>query len=219
LNYPLKSLARFLNFLDNIEGEAYPEEPSSHHDSISKQALEHLFTSYNIPVGARILDVGCGQGVALAPFRERGYAASGITLNDTDVAVCRSLGFDVHKMDQSFLEFDDASFDVIWARHVIEHSIMPYYTLTEFRRVLRSGGNMYLEVPGTGTVGHEQNPNHYSVLGHEMWLALLERSGFTVLETISYFSKCPQVASEEEVADEYWGFYCEAKNGSVESCL
>lgn len=208
MNYPLKSLARFLNFLDSLEVDAYPEAPSVHHDSISRQALDHLFSAYKIPPTARILDVGCGQGVALLPFRERGCVANGITLNDRDVAVCRSQGFDVYKMDQSFLEFDDASFDVIWARHIVEHSIMPYYTLTEFRRVLRSGGLMYFEVPATDTIGHERNHGHYSVFGREMWLALLERSGFIVSETISYFLDCPQAKSEEVIADEYWGFYC-----------
>ena len=189
--------------MNDLEGEAYAEAPSPLHDSVSKQAQEHLFATYPVPPAARVLDVGCGQGVALAPFKQRGCIATGVTLNDTDVAFCRAQGFDVHKMDQSFLEFGDASFDLVWARHVVEHSIMPYYTLTEFRRVLRPGGFLYLEVPGINTLGHERNPNHYSVLGQEMWLALLERSGFQVMETMSYFLK-----TIEGVPDEFWGFFC-----------
>lgn len=162
-----------------------------------------IFVTYPVPPQPRILDVGCGQGVALAPFRQRGCIATGVTLNDTDVAVCRAQGFDVHKMDQSFLEFKDDSFDLVWARHVVEHSIMPYYTLTEFHRVVRPGGFLYLEVPGINTIGHERNPNHYSVLGQEMWMALLERSGFQVMDTMSYLLKT--IAGEP---DKFWGFYC-----------
>lgn len=203
MNYSLKSLSRFLEFFDSLEGEAYAEVPAPLHNNISEQALDHLFSTYKIPSHARVLDVGCGQGVALEPFRQRGCIATGVTMNDTDVAVCQAQGFDVKKMDQSFLEFDDASFDVLWARHVLEHSIMPYYTLTEFCRVLRPGAVMYLEVPGTNTVGHEQNQNHYSVLGQEMWLALLERSGFQVMETIGYFLK-----TNIGEPDEFWGFFC-----------
>ncbi len=205
MNYPLSSLSRFLKFLDTLEGEAYAEAPFPLHDRITKQALEHLFTAYALPPCARVLDVGCGQGVALAPFRQRGCIATGVTLNDVDVAACRAQGFDVLKMDQSFLEFADASFDVVWARHVAEHSIMPYYTLTEFRRVLRPSGFLYLEVPAINTIGHERNPNHYSVLGQEMWRALLERSSFQVMETISYFLK-----TLEGPPDEFWGFFCVA---------
>ena len=204
MNYSLDSLARFLHFMDSLAGEAYAEAPSPGHDSVSRKSLEHLFAAYPLPPGARVLDVGCGQGVALAPFRESGCHATGVTLNDTDVALCRAQGFDVHKMDQSFLDFGESSFDVVWARHVVEHSIMPYYTLTEFRRVLRSGGVLYLEVPGANTLGHERNLNHYSVLGHEMWMALLERSGFQVAETISYYLETVEGAP----GDEYWGFYC-----------
>lgn len=139
----------------------------------------------------------------MIPFRQRGCIATGVTLNDTDLAACRAQGFDVRKMDQSFLEFGDGSFDVVWARHVVEHSIMPYYTLVEFRRVLRPGGFLYLEVPGVTAVKHEHNRNHYSVLGQEMWLALLERSGFSVRERMSYFLKVA-----DGMADEYWGFFC-----------
>jgi ubiquinone/menaquinone biosynthesis C-methylase UbiE len=105
-------------------------------------------------------------------------------------------------MDQSFLDFDDASFDLLWARHVLEHSFMPHYTLTEFRRVLRPGGIMYLEVPAPDTLLHERNPNHYSVLGKTMWTALLERSGFGIVGATDYFGETVDGRS-----DEYWGFY------------
>ncbi len=203
MNYSLNSLARFFKFLDSLEGEAYAEAPTPLHDNVSKQSMDHLFATYQVPAHARVLDVGCGQGVALTLFRQRGCIATGVTLNDTDVAICCAQEFDVHKMDQSFLEFEDSSFDLIWARHVVEHSIMPYYTLTEFRRVLKPGGFLYLEAPGINTLGHEQNPNHYSVLGQEMWVALLERSGFQVMETMSYFLK-----TLNGEPDEFWGFYC-----------
>jgi len=196
------SLGRFLTFLERIAVETYPEEPSTIHDAIIVRAMEDLFTNFPLPAAARILDVGCGQGVALKPFQERGFAPIGITLNATDAEACRAQGLDVRIMDQSFLDFDDASFDLLWARHVLEHSFMPLYTLTEFRRVLRPGGIMYLEVPAPDTLLHERNPNHYSVLGKPMWTSLMERSGFENTSTIDYFMK-----TVDDRADEYWGFF------------
>lgn len=211
MNYSLKSLSRFLTFLEKLTLDVYAEIPSPLHDSISKQALHHLLNSYAPPSAARVLDVGCGQGLALAPFTEYGCNVTGISLNDSDIDICLAQGFDVKKMDQSFLEFADASFDIIWARHVVEHSVMPYYTLSEFCRVLRPGGLLYLEVPGTNTVGHERNSNHYSVLGQQMWHALLERSGFQLNETTSYQSMCHFFETGENLPDEFWGFYCSSK--------
>lgn len=197
-----RSLARFLNFLEKIATDTYPEETSTWHTTITDEALKYLFGNFPLLSDAAILDVGCGQGVALKRFKEKGYAPIGITLNTTDAEVCQSLGFDARVMDQSFLDFDDASFDLVWARHVLEHSFMPHYTLTEFRRVLRQNAILYLEVPAPDTLLHENNPNHYSVFGKTMWESLLKRSGFAIAGTIDFYGTTP-----DGRADEYWGVF------------
>ena len=197
-----ESLVRLLFFMEKTATETYPEAPSSFHNEVTLSAMEYLFANFRLPSSASILDVGCGQGVALRPLQERGHKPVGITLNETDAKVCRTLGFDVRVMDQSFLDFDDASFDLVWARHVIEHSFMPYYTLTEFRRVLRPGGLLYLEVPSPDTLGHEHNPNHYSVMGKSMWESLIGRSGFTYAGAVDYHG-----STDEGRADCYWGMF------------
>lgn len=200
-----KQLARLVSFIDRIEDETYPETPLPIHNDITCKVLETLLPHCCTNKHARILDIGCGQGVALDFFREKGYlSAIGITLNDEDVSICRQKGHDVYKMDQSFLEFPDDSLDFVWARHVIEHSIFPYFTLTQFARVLAPGGMLYLEVPAPETSSlHETNQNHYSVLGRGAWVSLLGRSGFSMIH-------------EEKFAftagmgpDEYWGFICQ----------
>src|SRR6185369_11907082 len=118
-------LAKLVSFIDKIEGETYPETPSFIHSEITGKVLEILLPQH--PATARILDIGCGQGPALDIFKAKGYrSAVGIALNDEDVRICQENGHDVRKMDQSFLEFKNGSFDFIWARHVIEHSIFPY---------------------------------------------------------------------------------------------
>ncbi len=197
-----RSMARFLSFLDRIATETYPEVPSKCHIDITRDALNHLFNNFALPPHAQILDIGCGQGVALKPFHERGHKPIGVTLNATDASICKELGFDVRVMDQSFLEFDDGSFDLVWARHVIEHSFMPLYTLTEFRRVLRPGGILYMEVPAPDTLLHERNPNHYSILGKVMWSSLLERTGFSIAGTVDFFLDTPSGRT-----DSYWGYF------------
>lgn len=196
--------ARLVSFIARIESETYPESPTYLHSEITSQVLETLMAKSWINPDARILDIGCGQGPALDIFRDKGYlSAIGITLNDEDVLICREKGHDVRKMDQSFLEFPEGSFDFVWARHVIEHSIFPFFTLTEFARVLTPGGALYLEVPAPETsCHHETNPNHYSVLGHGAWASLLGRCGFVVHHEGRYAFPTPMGM------DEYWGFVC-----------
>jgi SAM-dependent methyltransferase len=200
------SFIRLASLLERCGHEAYPEPPSPIHNQITGKAIDFLFKNYFIPGAALVLDVGCGQGVALQHFTDHGCRPVGITLNQTDLDECRRQGFTVARMDQSFLDFADDTFDLVWARHVVEHSIFPYFTLTEFARVLKPGGLLYLEVPGAETAyKHELNANHYSILSHTMWMSLMERSGFVTAEEQKYYMK------GQDGPDEYWGFFSERR--------
>jgi len=193
-------------FFLKIENETYPEPISELHTGITENVLNKLIEKFSFPGNSKILDVGCGQGPALEFLQKNGYKPVGITLNDEDVRVCRSKGFEVYKMDQSFLEFENDSFDFIWARHCIEHSIAPFLTLSEFHRVSKNNSYLYIEVPAPDTAAHhENNPNHYSVLTKSMWSSLISRSGFAVLDVYTF--NLPLVIGP----DEYWGFMCKCE--------
>jgi SAM-dependent methyltransferase len=190
-------------FLDRLARDVYPEFPSSIHSEITDFALQRLDSLFPLQPGMVVLDVGCGQGPALEYFHSRQMEYLGITLSDEDIAACRAKGYHVEKMDQSFLTFVNGSHDLVWARHVIEHSIFPLFTLEGFSRVLKPGGMLYLEVPAPETsCHHERNPNHYSVLPKGYWHVLLERCGFRILDDVDYSFEVPAGP------DRYWGFYC-----------
>ena len=207
MDISIKQLNRLVAFLDGIERDAYSEPLSIVHSQVTQVAVRILLGKY-CSSGTRILDIGCGQGPALELFRNAGLQAIGVALNETDVRACQNRGFDAYVMDQSFLAFEDASFDIIWARHVLEHSIMPLYTLHEFYRVLRPGGILYVEVPASDTIArHEENPNHYSMLTRRGWEALFVKSGYQILEYKEYpllITAGPDAGHE----DMFWGFYC-----------
>jgi ubiquinone/menaquinone biosynthesis C-methylase UbiE len=192
---------RLETFLERIKGETYPEPASSLHTQISQKMVGVFQQKCDLELGARVLDVGCGQGVALELWQDQGYQPVGITLNETDVAVCRQRGFTVYAMDQSFLEFADGEFAAIWCRHCLEHSIFPYFTLSEFQRVLQPSGAIYIEVPAPDTSSrHQSNRNHYSVLGKTMWAELIQRSGFKLIDAID-------INFETALGnDTYWAF-------------
>lgn len=187
-------------FLEKLRGDIYPEAPSALHAQISQQMFAELSTHFPQGPGAKVLDVGCGQGVALEIFRDAGLDATGITLGP-DVEACRSKGLKVLEMDFAFLDFDDQSFDLVWCRHAIEHSVFPFFTLAELHRVLRPGGVLYLEVPAPDTsCRHQTNQNHYSVLGKSMWLELIRRVGFPLSRTYDLGFTVPAGP------DTYWAF-------------
>jgi SAM-dependent methyltransferase len=176
----MRDYSRFDAFLTALTGDIYPEAPSEPHLSITRTIIEQLWTGGLLRPGARVLDIGCGQGLALEQFRRLGVAATGITLGP-DYEVCRAKGFDVRPMDQNFMSFADADFDFLWCRHVLEHSVAPLFTLGEYRRVTKPNGLVYVEVPAPETSAHhETNANHYSVFPSACWLQLFARAGFLV---------------------------------------
>jgi len=165
-------------FLGKLRGDIYPEPPSRVHNQLSHDMFKRLMEAFPLAPGAKVLDVGCGQGVALEIFRDAGLDPLGITLGE-DAQVCRSKGLNVLEMDFAFLDFPDESFDMVWCRHAIEHSVFPFFTMAELHRVLKPGGVLYLEVPAPDTAcRHQTNVNHYSVLGKSSWLELIRRVGF-----------------------------------------
>ena len=196
----MRDFSRLDGFLNGLTGDIYPEAPSEPHLSITKSAIETLHRDGIIQPGMRVLDIGCGQGIALEHFRNLGLDALGITLGP-DGQTCRDKGFDVREMDQNFADFEDSAFDFLWCRHVLEHSIMPFFTMSEYYRLTKPGGHVYVEVPAPDTSAHhETNHNHYSVLPLSLWVQLFQRSKFFV-------KTCQEVHFEALCGpDVYWSF-------------
>jgi SAM-dependent methyltransferase len=177
---PNLNLAKLGAFLAQRKNDIY-KEPNENRNFITG-GIDSI--KDRIKEGDKILDVGCGHGLALELFKELGAIPTGITLSEEDKLIAEARGFDVQIMDMSFMDFPDEHFDILWSRHSIEHSIFPYYTLSEFYSVLKSGGTAYFEMPGDRTdAQHEINCNHYSVFHGQMWFELLKRVGFKNIQS------------------------------------
>jgi SAM-dependent methyltransferase len=124
-----------------------------------------------------ILDVGCGQGQAFPILRQYAKRVEGVTLG-TDVDICLDKGLDVKLADMSFLPYPEGDFDLIFARHVLEHSPAPLLSLMEWRRVSRQWLMLIMPDPvHYGYVGK----NHYYVLAREQMDNLLGQAGWQAI--------------------------------------
>ena len=196
----MRDYSRLDKFLDSLRGEIYAEPPSEPAISVTAMMVQSLKDKGVLKAGIDVLDVGCGQGVALKHFKEAGAKATGITIG-ADYDVCKAEGYDVIEADQNFLEYPDQCFDLLWCRHVLEHSAFPLFTLAEYYRLLRAGGYAYVELPAPDTSAfHHENPNHYSVFGLSAWSSLMRRTGFTIVDTTAINVTVPCGP------DTYWGF-------------
>jgi len=104
-------------------------------------------------------------------------------------------------MDQSFLDLPANSFDLLYARHVLEHSPFPLLTLFEFNRVMKEKAYAYIEVPWAESI-HADNPNHYSILGKRSWLHLFRKARLSVLKDVVV-----EFELIDGTPDEYWGWW------------
>lgn len=196
----VRDYRRYDRFLDRLAGDVYPAPPSEPSTTITRTVIERLLKDGVIGPAMAVLDVGCGQGVALELFRAAGLDAVGIALG-ADADRCRERGFTVYDLDQNSLPFDDEAFDFLWCRHVLEHSPAPLFTLSEYHRLTRPGRYAYVEVPAPDTSArHQENANHYSVFGHSAWMSLFARAGFQIArnQTINFELPCGP--------DTYWSF-------------
>ena len=188
------------SFLKKVVNDVYPEHTNDAHIKITQNRVEYIVKNYSLPID-KILDVGCGEGFALDLFSQYNMDVIGITLGSKDLEICISKGHTVHKMDQSFLDFPEDRFGMIWCRHCLEHSVFPYFTLHGFQKVLITGGYLYIEVPASGTdLNHERNINHYSIFGKSNWEELILRSGFEIIESVDI------PVQYKEGNDLYWSF-------------
>lgn len=95
-----------------------------------------------VPVGARVLDLGCGDGALLAHLQStRDCTGYGIEIDDANVLACVKRGVNVIQLnlDEGLALFDDASFDVVLQIDTLQHLRNAEVMLRETVRVGRLG--------------------------------------------------------------------------------
>ena len=164
----------------------YDEGDSEMHKTLTETVVKQYIDPLNLPKDSKILDLGCGPGYFLNEMKSRGYTdLTGVTLSPGDIKICEDNGHTIKKYDLSFLPqsegYYDESVDMIFLRHALEHSPYPIFSLMEYNRVLKQYGKIYIEVPQPGCERkHEENLNHYSILGQHQLAALIVRTGFNI---------------------------------------
>ena len=106
-------------------------------DTLIQQSIARL-----VPQGARVLDLGCGDGALLALLQQtRGCTGYGIELDDANVLACVQRGVNVLQLnlDEGLTMFADQSFDVVLQIDTLQHLRNAETMLRETARVGRLG--------------------------------------------------------------------------------
>lgn len=95
-----------------------------------------------VPVGSRVLDLGCGDGALLDLLqRERACSGYGVEIADANVLACVRRGVQVLQLnlDEGLSMFADSSFDVVLQIDTLQHLRNAETMLRETARVGRLG--------------------------------------------------------------------------------
>jgi methionine biosynthesis protein MetW len=102
----------------------------------------HKVIAQMVPQGARVLDLGCGDGALLAHLQTtRGCSGYGVEIDDANVHACIARGVNVVQLnlDEGLAMFQDQSFDVVLQIDTLQHLRNAEVMLRETARVGKQG--------------------------------------------------------------------------------
>jgi methionine biosynthesis protein MetW len=102
----------------------------------------HQTIAQMVPQGARVLDLGCGDGALMAHLQAtRSCTGYGVEIDDTNVHACVQRGVNVVQLnlDEGLAMFQDQSFDVVLQIDTLQHLRNAEVMLRETARVGQLG--------------------------------------------------------------------------------
>ena len=93
----------------------------------------------HVAPGARVLDVGCGDGALMAALRDKGCDARGLEIDAGNVAACVARGLSVIQgdADTDLADYPDAAFDCAILSQTLQTTKRPDQVLDELLRIGR----------------------------------------------------------------------------------
>ena len=107
---------------------------------VFRRVLERL----QVGPGQRLLDIGCGAGMAARLAHAGGAEVCGLDASEAMLDFARSRAPEVRFQpgDMEALPYADDSFDLVTAFNAVQYAGNPALALAEMRRVLRPGGRL-----------------------------------------------------------------------------
>lgn len=114
--------------------------------------IQKLVTA-RLPAGARIIDVGCGNGTLTDKLAHMGYNVVGVDPSKTGIALARGAFPSCQFFERS--AYDDLAsefgqFDAVVSLEVIEHCYAPRDFARNVHGLLRPGGTVLISTPFHG---------------------------------------------------------------------
>jgi 2-polyprenyl-3-methyl-5-hydroxy-6-metoxy-1,4-benzoquinol methylase len=173
---------------------------------------EGIANLIEIDDGERVLDVGCFTGDLLQVLAARGADVYGLELQPEAVEIANKQLREerVFQADVVSSEFPPGPYDVITMMGLIEHVLEPRTLIKSARKLLSSGGRLYLQTPNSDSVlarvmGSIWPPlapiEHIYLFGARAMRALLQQEGFGKVRVRPHIKRLPVAYVYEQFAN------------------
>jgi len=172
--------------------------------AILDRQFRHLPDHY---IGSCLLDVGFGDGSFLENAKSIGWDVMGLDPDIETVNNARDRGLNVKQGSLDTLVGMDDHFDVITLCQVLEHMHDPIASLRACYRLLKPGGQIWIETPNINSIGHSrfkanwrglEIPRHLVIFSHESLHEALHEVGFSRIKDLSQPSPCDGVYTHSQ---------------------
>lgn len=126
----------------------------------------------------RILDLDCSHGEFLEMAKERGWKVYGTADTEESLELCRSKGLEMFEGSLNTAIFAEDSFDIVCMRNVLEHIVNPNEELQKIRKIVRSGGLVYVTTPNFNSFLRYRLKEKYSIISYPLRLVYYSRGPF-----------------------------------------
>lgn len=147
----------------------------------------------SLPDGAKIMDVGCGDGFHLSLLRKFGnknWKLEGVDLDRRAIKAAERSGLKVHFGSVESLDLTKNSYDLIFMIQTIEHVERPDEILDSVFRLLKPGGRLVIVTDNTDSIdfrlfkggywGGYHFPRHLNLFNKLSLAKLAVKTGFSV---------------------------------------
>ena len=168
-----------------------------------------------LPSGAVIVDVGCGDGFhldLLSEFGDSGWKLTGVDLDERAVQRAVARGLDVRLGTLASAGIGDETADLVLLIQTVEHVASPPELLREIRRVLRPGGRVLVVTDNTDSLdqrlfkraywGGYHFPRHWNLFNRRSLHRLAALTGFEVEQLTTMVSPVNWTYSVRNLLDD-----------------
>lgn len=154
---------------NKIDNQSFVKEQYQNADNLNARINLHsyninkidwdiwFFEKMNIPDYSNVLELGCGNGLLWEKNEKSINETLNITLSDFSEGMLQSAKQNIKNkkikyqvIDIQDIPYENESFDIIIARHMLYHVPDIDKALSEVKRVLKHGGKFYVSTNGRG---------------------------------------------------------------------